>query len=310
MKRSRIQWIAAYSRPSPLTSAKTRYFSIGPGLGAWVRSASPLVLTFLARFKGGFVGLGGCSHPYASDLADGIYIEQGEANPLIPPNPPCALDAGVFRCRRATPATPPRQKGSFLAESPCGGRERSISPPSDQKTRFAGFAVRTRRCGATGQRPGQRGPVRDSGNAKGANLGAYRVCRFAPRCARKRPGTKTQCWRGFAADSPPELQKSAHERTRFGDRGRVSTGGGLRPFMVKKGQNGEGVQKRDEHRLTHRTHLYVTLYTRARARTSRKVTTTCVRCVRRAWVSEMASRNWTPLAADHTTLYTRSPLSL
>jgi hypothetical protein len=33
--------------------------------------------------------------------------------------------------------------------------------------------------------------------------------------------------------------------------------------------------------LTHRTQFHVTLYTRARARASRKVTTTCVRCVRR-----------------------------
>ena len=33
--------------------------------------------------------------------------------------------------------------------------------------------------------------------------------------------------------------------------------------------------------LTHRTQLHVTLYTRARVRASRKVTTTCVRCVRR-----------------------------
>lgn len=101
-------------------------------------SASPVVLTVPARLKGGFVGLGGCFHPYASDLADGIYIEQGEVNPLIPPNPPCALDAGIFRCRRAMPATPPRQKGSFPPESPCGGRERGICPPSACKPRFAG----------------------------------------------------------------------------------------------------------------------------------------------------------------------------
>ena len=173
---------------------------------------APFVFAFAARLKGGFVGLGGCSHPYASDLADGIYIEQGEANPPIAPNSLCALDAGVFRCRRATPAAPPRQKGSFLAESPCGGRERSIAPPSDQKTRFAGFAVRTRRCGATGRKPGQRVPVRYGGNAEGANLGAYPVCRFAVRLNEKRPGTKTQCRRGFAVDLPRELQQSAYKR--------------------------------------------------------------------------------------------------
>ena len=39
------------------------------------------------------------------------------------------------------------------------------------------------------------------------------------------------------------------------------------------------------HGLTHRTQLHVTLYTRARVRASRKVTTTCVRCVRHAGVS-------------------------
>jgi len=57
--------------------------------------------------------------------------------------------------------TYPGQKGSFLAIFQCGGRERRSSPPSDQKTRFAGFAVRTRRCGATGRKPSQRGRVRD-----------------------------------------------------------------------------------------------------------------------------------------------------
>ena len=77
----------------------------------------------------------------------------------------------------------------------------------------------------------------------------------------------------------------------------------------KTGQNGEGVQKRDEHRLTHRTQFHVTLYTRARERASREVTTTCVRCVRGAEVLARGSRDLTPLAADHTTLYIRSPVS-
>ena len=95
---------------------------------------------------------------------------------------------------------------------------------------------------------------------------------------RKRPGTKTQCWCGFAADSLPGLQKSAHERF--------------------------------AHRLTHRTHLYVTLYTRARVRASGEVTTTCVRCVRSAGLWARASINWTPLATYQTTRYTLSPLSL
>ena len=174
--------------------------------------------------------------------------------------------------------TCPRQKGPFPAIFLYGGRERSISPPYDAKTRFAGFVVRTRRCGAVGRMPDERGPVRDGGNADGANLGAYPVCRFAPRLCEKRPGIKTQCWCGFAADSLPGLQKSAHERF--------------------------------AHRLTHRTHLYVTLYTRARVRASGEVTTTCVRCVRSAGVWARASRNWTPLATYQTTRYTLSPLSL
>ena len=84
--------------------------------------------------------------------------------------------------------TCPRRKGSFLAIFHYGGRERSISPPSDQKTRFAGFAVRTWQCGQAGRKPGQRGPVRDGGNAEGANLDAYLVRRFAPRPNEKRPG--------------------------------------------------------------------------------------------------------------------------
>lgn len=59
--------------------------------------------------------------------------------------------------------TCPRRKGSFRAIFQYGGRERSIAPPSDQKTRFAGFAVRTRRCGPAGRMPRQRGPAREGG---------------------------------------------------------------------------------------------------------------------------------------------------
>ena len=57
----------------------------------------------------------------------------------------------------------PRQKGSFLAIFQYGGRKRSIAPPSEQKIRFAGFAVRTRRCRTASRLPGQRGPVREGG---------------------------------------------------------------------------------------------------------------------------------------------------
>ena len=72
--------------------------------------------------------------------------------------------------------TCPRQKGSFLAIFQYGGRERSISPPSGQEIRFAGFAVRIWQCVQASRKPGQRGPVRVGGNAEGANLGAYPVC--------------------------------------------------------------------------------------------------------------------------------------
>ena len=108
----------------------------------------------------------------------------------------------------------PQAKGVLPGEGAIPGRKRSISPPSGQETRFAGFAVRTWQCGQAGRKPGQRGPVRDGGNAEGANLGAYPARRFAPRPNEKRPGTKTQCWRGFAADSLAVLQKSAHEPLR------------------------------------------------------------------------------------------------
>ena len=57
----------------------------------------------------------------------------------------------------------PRQNGSFLAEIQYGGRERSISPPSGQETRFAGFAVRTRQCGQAGQIPRQHWRSQDGG---------------------------------------------------------------------------------------------------------------------------------------------------
>lgn len=50
------------------------------------------------------------------------------------------------------------------------------------------------------------------GNREAANLGAYRVRRFASRLHEKRSGKKTQCWRRVAVDSPPGLQKSAHKR--------------------------------------------------------------------------------------------------
>lgn len=88
---------------------------------------------------------------------------------------------------------------------------------------------------ASGRKPTHCGPVRDGCNAEGVNLCAYPVCKFAARLNEKRPGTKTQCWCGVAADLPPGLHKSAHQRC--------------------------------EHRLTHRTQVVVTFReARTRAR--------------------------------------------
>ena len=43
----------------------------------------------------------------------------------------------------------PRRKGSFLAKTPCGRRERGIALAPDCKPRFAGFAVCTPAKGAS-----------------------------------------------------------------------------------------------------------------------------------------------------------------
>lgn len=102
----------------------------------------------------------------------------------------------------------PRQSGYFLAIFQYGGRQRSIALPSGQETRLrvcgSHLAVRVKRaecrvnadvCGIVGKE-------------ESANLGAYRVCTpVRAKTARR----KTQCWRGFAADSLAGLQKSAHE---------------------------------------------------------------------------------------------------
>ena len=112
---------------------------------------------------------------------------------------------------RRTP-TCPRRKGSFLAIFQYGGRERSIAPPSDQKTRFAGFAVRTLRCGPAGRMPSQRGPVRDIVDGGSADLDVYQVCRFAPsrrKTAREENPVLTRVCSRFAAwiaeIGPPEI---------------------------------------------------------------------------------------------------------
>lgn len=146
-----------------------------------MRSASPVVLTVPARLKGGFVGLGGCFHPYASDLADGIYIEQGEVNPLIPPNPPCALDAGGLQVPASDARHPTQAKGVLpgrIAMRGARAQHFATVRPENKVCRVCGSqpAARTSRPNA----PSARACARRWGNGEGANLGAYSVCRFAP----------------------------------------------------------------------------------------------------------------------------------
>lgn len=99
--------------------------------------------------------------------------------------------------------TCPRQEGSFLAIAQYGRRERSSAPPSDQKTRFAGFVVRTRQCGPAGPMPSQRGPMRnrvEGGQCKPGCVLGSQVCTSAVRkTAREESSMLAQGCRRFAA---------------------------------------------------------------------------------------------------------------
>ena len=110
--------------------------------------------------------------------------------------------------------TCPKQKGSFLAIFQYGGAS-------------AAFRYRpTRKQGLQGLRfaPGGTGRRAECPVSAGlcVKAGEWETCE--PRCvpglqgctptARKRPGTKTHYWRGFAADSLAGVQKSAHEPLR------------------------------------------------------------------------------------------------
>ena len=153
-----------------------------------------------------------------------------------------------MRSRFATPSTATGKTGPSWRYSNTGGDSAALRYRLARKQGLQGlrFAL-----GGAGQRAECRvnadvcGIV---GKEESANLGAYRVCRFAP------GRTKT------ARDESSMLVRVC---SRFA--GCVAEIG-PRAFA---------------HRLTHRTQLHVTLYTRARVRASRKVTTTCVRCVRR-----------------------------
>lgn len=114
------------------------------------------------------------------------------------------------------------------------------------------------------------------GNEESANLGAYPVRRFAP-------------W--------------LHEH---GQGRKPSAGNGLQPILWLGCRNRPTslCARSDASDTAPRNSLY------ACVRASRVVTTTCVRCVRCAGVPARAFSIWTPLAVDHTTRYTRSPLPL
>ena len=171
------------------------------------------MFAFAARLKGGFVGLGGCSHPYASDLADGIYIEQGDVNPLKSPNPPSVPEAGIFRCPSAGPATAAQAKGVLPARIAMrGARAQHCATvrPESKVCRVCGSHPAVRASGANAQSAwactescvGQTVQTWVRTGFAGLHLGR----------TKKTPGKKTQCWRGVAADSPPGLQKSVHQR--------------------------------------------------------------------------------------------------
>ena len=89
----------------------------------------------------------------------------------------------AYRYGRGTPS--PQAKGVLPGDIPLRGA---------RAQHFATVRVQTEVCRVCGSHPAasasgrQRCRVRDGGNAEGANLGAHRVCRFAPRPNEKRPG--------------------------------------------------------------------------------------------------------------------------
>ncbi|QOJ23868.1 MAG: hypothetical protein HRU78_09595 [Gammaproteobacteria bacterium] len=60
-----------------------------------------------------------------------------------------------------------------------------------------------------GQKPGQRGPVLDGGNAVRCEPECVPGSQVCTPVRAKTAGARTQCWCGFAGNSPPEAAKSA-----------------------------------------------------------------------------------------------------
>jgi len=123
---------------------------------------------------------------------------------------------GTYYCYGRHTHTCPRQKGSFLVIPQYGGRERGIALLSDQKTRFAGFAVRTRRHGTIGRMARQRWRVKEGRERRRYDPGCVPGLQVCTPSNAKRPGKKTQCWQGFAAGSPPKSAQSVTVKTAQG----------------------------------------------------------------------------------------------
>ena len=199
MKRSRIQWIAAYSRPSPLTSAKTRYFSIGPRARRLhaqrkrrrAHRPSP-AQGWVCRIRGVFPSLRerfGRWH---------LYRAGGSKPTNCTKPPPSVPDTGIFRCRRATPGHLAQAKGVLPGDIPIRGAQAQHCAtvwPGNKVCRVCGSHLAVRVNGLNAASALTCAGL--LGKRKVRTLVRTGFCRFAPRCAQKRPGTKTQCWRGL-----------------------------------------------------------------------------------------------------------------
>jgi len=116
-----------------------------------------------------------------------------------------------MRSRFATPSTATGKTGPSWRYSNTGGASAALSYRPTRKQGLQGLRFAP---GSAGQRA-KASPAR-------ACTGWRQRRRCAPGCVPglqvctrprgKRPGTKTQCCCGVAADSPPGLLKSAHER--------------------------------------------------------------------------------------------------
>ena len=109
--------------------------------------------------------------------------------------------------------TCPRRKGSFLAIFQYGGASAAFRYRPTRKQGLQGLRFAPGGAGQRAERPVSAGVYGMAATQKVRTWVRTGFAGLHP-TARKRPGTKTQCWRGFAADSLAGLQKSAHEPLR------------------------------------------------------------------------------------------------